>query len=454
MEPNIQYATTEDGVAIAYCEAGDGTPFVWTSPPPWSNIEAEFREWEWHRIMASRRRLIRFDNRGSGSSQRNVADYSVEAMVLDIAAVADALRLDQVALYAEHHAAPTAIAYAAQYPERVSHLILHEGFARAQDFFDMPRMKSLLSLLEQGDWDLFTDNFSLAEMGWDLADVARKMGAFARGSTTLDEARRFFTAARSYDVTRLLPHVRVPTLVMHARGTTMLTLDMSRRLAAAIPGARLRILESETHWSNEIEPQVLAALDEFIGDGDLAAAEKVAPHVERIADARGLMTVLFTDIESHTEIMSRLGDAKGRGVLREHDRIMRELFRAHGGSEIKGTGDGFMTSFGSATRALECAVALQRAFARYGEEHPDEPIRVRIGLNAGEPIAEGGDLFGSTVILASRIMSKAAGGEIFVSNVVRELCAGKSFLFADRGESTIRGLEEPVLLHEVLWRDS
>jgi len=267
MEPNIQYATTADGIGIAYCEAGEGTPFVATQPPPWSNIEAEFREWEWHRIMASRRRLIRFDNRGCGSSQRNVADYTVEAMALDIAAVVDALSLGQFALYAEQRAAPAAIAYAAWHPERVSHLILHDGFARAQDFFDLPRMKSLLSLLEQGDWELFTDSLSLTEMGWNLADVARELSAFARGSTRLDETRRFFTAARSHDVTAMLPQVRVPTLVMQARGSQMPTLDMSRRLAAAIPGARLRVLESDTHWSNEIEPQLLAALDEFIGDG-------------------------------------------------------------------------------------------------------------------------------------------------------------------------------------------
>jgi class 3 adenylate cyclase len=454
MEPNIQYATTEDGVAIAYCEAGEGTPFVSTNQSPWSNIEAEFHEWEWHRIMASRRRLIRFDNRGSGSSQRNVADYSVEAMALDIAAVVDALKLDQFALYADSYVAPAVIAYAARNPERVSHLILHDGFASGEEYFGSPRWKSLLSLLDQGDWELFTDSLSLAEMGWNLADVARRMGAFARGATTLDEARRYFAAARSHDVTRLLPQVRVPTLVLQARGAQMPTLAMSRRLAAAIPGARLRILESDTHWSNEMEPQLLAALDEFIGDGGQGAAEKVAPHVERIVDTRELMTVLFTDIESHTEMMSRLGDVKGRGVLREHDRIMRELFRAHGGSEIKGTGDGFMTSFGSATRALECAIALQRAFARYSEGHPDEPIRVRIGLNAGEPVAEDGDLFGASVTMASRIMSKAAGGEIFASNVVRELCGGKSFMFADRGESTMRGFEDSVRLYEVRWRDS
>ncbi len=451
MEPNIQYATTADGVSIAFCEAGEGTPFVSMQPPPWSNIEAEFRAWEWHRIMASRRRLIRFDSRGSGCSQRNVADYSVEAMALDIAAVADALRLDQVALFAELHAAPAAIAYAARRPERVSHLILHDGFADARAFFDMPRMKSLLWLLDQGDWELFTDSFSIAGMGW--REVAQEMGAFARAATTLDEARRCFSAARSHDVTPLLAQVRAPTLVLQARGTQMPTLDIARRLAAAIPGARLRILDSETHWSNEIEPQLLAALDEFIGDGGKATAERVAPHVERVLDTRELMTVLFTDIESHTEMMSRLGDAQGRAVLRAHDGIMRGLFRVHGGSEIKGMGDGFMTSFGSATRALECAIALQRAFARYSEEHPDEPLRVRIGLNAGEPIAEGGDLFGSTVIVASRIMSKAAGGEILVTNVVRELCAGKTFMFADRGETTMRGFEDPVRVYEVRWRD-
>ncbi len=454
MEPNIQYATTEDGVGIAYCEAGEGTPFVEVLAPPWCNIEAEFREWEWHRIMASRRRLIRFDWRGSGSSQRDVADHTVEAMALDIAAVADALSLDQFALYADLYAVPAVIAYAVRCPERVSHLILYDGFASGEEYFGSPRWKSMLSLLEQGDWDLFTNNLALGTMGWDLAAVARELGTFYRECMTLDEARRFFAAARLHDVTAMLPQLRVPTLVLQARGTQAPTMGMARRLAAAIPGARLRILESDTHWSNEMEPQLLAALDEFIGDGGKAAAEKVAPHVERMVDTRELMTVLFTDIESHTEMMSRLGDAKGRGVLREHDRIMRELFRVHGGSEIKGMGDGFMTSFGSATRALECAIALQHAFARYSEEHPGEPIRVRIGLNAGEPVAEGGDLFGSSVSMASRIMSKAAGGEIFVSNVVRELCAGKIFMFADRGEFAIKGFDDAVRLYEVRWRDS
>ncbi|KKM15910.1 hypothetical protein LCGC14_1691310, partial [marine sediment metagenome] len=111
-----------------------------------------------------------------------------------------------------------------------------------------------------------------------------------------------------------------------------------------------------------------------------------------------------------------------------------------------------MTSFSSATRALECAIAMQRAFAQHNES-AEEPIRVRVGLNAGEPIAEDEDLFGTAVIMAARIAAKAKGGEILAANVVRELTAGKDFLFADRGDTTLRGFDDPVRLYEVRWRE-
>src|SRR3989304_820554 len=110
-------------------------------------------------------------------------------------------------------------------------------------------------------------------------------------------------------------------------------------------------------------------------------------------------------------------------------------------------GDGFMASFSSATRALECAIAIQRAFQEH-DQSAVEPIRVRIGLNAGEPIAEQGALFGTAVIMAARIAGQAAGGEILAANVVRELVSGKGFLFADRGESALRGFEDPARLYE------
>ena len=155
-------------------------------------------------------------------------------------------------------------------------------------------------------------------------------------------------------------------------------------------------------------------------------------------------------------MMQRLGDEHGRDVLREHERITREALLAHGGSEVKTMGDGFMASFGSVTQAMDCAIALQRAFAAHnadvGPTHAS-PLHVRVGLNAGEPIAEEGDLFGATVILAARIAAKAEGGEILIPEPVRHLLAGKSFTFADRGEFAMKGFDDAVRLYEVRWRE-
>jgi len=166
----------------------------------------------------------------------------------------------------------------------------------------------------------------------------------------------------------------------------------------------------------------------------------------------GPLTVLFTDVEGSTALTQRLGDAKARDLLREHERTVREALKSHGGSEVKTMGDGFMASFSSATKALECAIAMQRALAEHNEE-AEEPIMVRVGLNAGEPIAEDEDLFGTAVNRAARITATAKGGEILVANVVRELAEGKDFLFADRGETNLKGFDEPVRLYEVRWRE-
>ena len=148
----------------------------------------------------------------------------------------------------------------------------------------------------------------------------------------------------------------------------------------------------------------------------------------------------------------RLGDAKAREIMREHERIVRAALGAHGGSEVKTMGDGFMASFSSATRALECAIAAQKALAEHNKASA-EPIEVRMGLNAGEPIAEEEDLFGTAVNRAARIAGMAKGGEILVANVVRELAEGKGFMFGDRGATALRGFDDPVRLFEVRWRE-
>ena len=188
------------------------------------------------------------------------------------------------------------------------------------------------------------------------------------------------------------------------------------------------------------------AVEGFLGRGIGVAPLTPSPQ------AAAFRTILFTDVVGSTSLTQRLGDARARDVLRRHESIVRQALRAHAGSEVKTMGDGFMASFSSSTEAMECAIAIQRAFADYNET-AETPIMVRAGLNAGEPVAERDDLFGTAVQLAARICDRAQPGEILVSNVVREIAAGKGFLFADRGEAVLRGFEDPVRLYEVRWRE-
>ena len=189
---------------------------------------------------------------------------------------------------------------------------------------------------------------------------------------------------------------------------------------------------------------------EFVREGPQSEPTPSGP-----AEPAPFRTILFTDLVGHTQMMQRLGDERGRDVLREHERITREVLKANGGTEVKTMGDGFLASFGSVTKAVECAVALQRAVEQWnrGTVEQGNRLSVRVGLNAGEPIEEDGDLFGATVILASRIAAKAEGGEILVADTVRGLCSGKGFLFSDRGEFVAKGFEEPVRVYEVRWRE-
>ena len=168
------------------------------------------------------------------------------------------------------------------------------------------------------------------------------------------------------------------------------------------------------------------------------------------AAAGAFRTVVFTDVAGHTAMMQRLGDERGREVLRFYDGLTRDALRAHGGTELKALGDGFMASFPAATRALQFAAALQRAVSAGGEAN-GEPLLIRVGINAGEPIAEGDDLFGSAVILAARVADQAAGGQVLVADVVRQLVAGKDFLFAELGQPLLAGFKEPVRIWEFLW---
>ena len=464
MEPRIQYAKTADGVSIAFYAMGEGPPLVASIGPPFGHRQLEWQipEWRrWNEQLAERRMLIGYDSRGCGLSDRDATDFSLDAQILDLEAVVDRLGLQQLALYASIHAGPMAIAYAARHPERISHLILWCTYARGSDYLQSPQIGAIRGLLKQ-DWQLYTETVAHVFLGWPEGKPARQFAAYLRESVTQEAAQAAFSVLGEVDVSPLLAQVRALTLVLHRRQVMFPVVDIARRLASGIPDARLALLEgsSAVPFLGDTEA-VLAAIDEFLGEGEktIAAAEPPA--------AGAFRTVLFTDIEGSTALTQRLGDARAREVLRTHERIVREALRAHGGTEVKTMGDGFMASFPSATRALECAIAMQRAFAEWNagvgaalappqgaaSSAPTEAIRVRIGLNAGEPIVEEEDLFGTAVIQAARIAAKAEGGEILASDVVRQLVAGKGFLFSDRGDVVLRGFEDPVRLYEVKWKE-
>jgi class 3 adenylate cyclase len=446
MEPRIQYAQTADGVSIAFWTLGEGPPLVHSSLI-FSHIQMEWQLPEcrrWYERLAQKRKLVRYDPRGLGLSERNVTEYPLDANSLDLEAVVDRLGLGRFALLGLQTSGPPAIAYAARHPERVSHLLLWCTYARASDWLRSPGVQAVRALMDK-DWTFYTEAVAHSLLGWSEGEPARRYAALIRESITQQTLQAAVRAINEYDVTSLLPQVRSPTLVLHRRQYA-LDVEVARGLASRIPDARLALLEGESGapYLGDTEA-VVSAIDEFLGEGEGVAGAQPA-------SAGAVHTILFTDVEGSTALTQRLGDAKAREILRAHERIVREALKAHGGSEVKALGDGFMASFSSATGALECAIAMQRAFAAHNES-ADEPIRVRIGLNAGEPIAEEADLFGTAVNLAARIAAKAEGGEILVANVVRELAAGKGFLFADRGEMALRGFEDPVRLYEVRWRE-
>lgn len=440
MEPRIQFATTDDDVSLAYWELGEGMPLVLMPALPFTHLQLEWQMPAWRSFyerLLEEYRVIRYDSRGTGLSDRDQVATTFAAHLADLEAVVEHLGLERFAIFAIAHAGPVAIQYASVFPDRVSHLVLWCSYPRNQS--PPPELDWERPLL-RASWRLYTETLARAAASWSTPDAARHLAEIMRESITPAAQHAVLDVFETADVSDEMREVQVPTLVMRRRNVTMVDPMASQKLAAGIPAARLAVLEGDSiaPFLGDME-SVLATLRGFLTP---------AVPLRRQLEA-GLRTLLFTDLESHTEMMQRLGDLGGREVLREHERLTREALTEFGGSEVKAMGDGFLASFASAQRALECAIALQQRCARFSEQ--GIPLRLRIGLNAGEPIAEDNDLFGASVIAAARIAGQAAGGEILVANVVRELVAGKGFLFADRGETVLRGFDDPVRIWQVKW---
>ncbi|HEU4760348.1 MAG TPA: adenylate/guanylate cyclase domain-containing protein [Dehalococcoidia bacterium] len=446
MQQQIQFVSASDGVNLAVATMGSGPALVII--PGWiSHLELDSMfpaSQDLFRRLAEDHLLVRYDKRGTGLSDREVADYSPEANVRDLDAIVNALGLRGVDLLGYSQGGPISIAYAVQHPENVSHLIIYGSYHDGTTGYFRDLIDALVALI-RADWGGL-GAAAMLEMfvPGAMPDVRAGFAEFQRQAADADAAIAILKSLFDFRVTDLLPQVKAPTLVLHRRGDKACPFQQGREIAARIPGARFVPLEGDIHVISlgDTEP-LIAAIDDFLsGQEGPRASAKVG---------EGPLTILFTDMEGSTTLTQRLGDEAAQELVRAHNAAVRNGLKMMGGTEIKHTGDGIMASFPSASRAITCAVSIQTAVAERNRTDPANPIGVRIGLNAGEPVAEEADLFGTAVQLARRICDQAAPGQVLVSDVVRQLVAGKGFLFSDKGEARLKGFDEPQRLYEVVW---
>jgi len=455
-QQRIHFAHTSDGVSIAYSTSGDGLPLIFI--PSWvSHLEFEMMNPHMVRFMegmsaGGRRRLVRFDHRGNELSDRRVSDLSVRARATDIEAVMDHLGVSKACIFAWSMGTPSAILFAANNPDRVSHLVLYASFARAfeadSDRQDVGR--AIVDLI-RARWTIGAK--AAIEFIYPNADkgIADMTATYFTNAASGDVAAAIMEESLFHvDVRDELPKLTMPTLVLHRREDEAIAFEMGREVAALLPHGHFTPLEGNIHPPFYGDYQrIIDAVDDFLQSSDHHQPQVAEQHLHSEAPG-GLQIILFTDMEGSTSITQTLGDAKAQELVRAHNTIVRDGLQAHGGIEIKHTGDGIMATFSSASRALDSAIAIQQAFADHNRSAEDK-VRVRIGVNAGEPVAEEEDLFGAAVQLAARVCTYAKPGQILASNVVRELTMGKGFLFADQGEVELRGFPQPVRVYEVPW---
>jgi pimeloyl-ACP methyl ester carboxylesterase/DNA-binding winged helix-turn-helix (wHTH) protein len=452
--PDIRYCKTTDGVRIAYATSGAGPPLVKVAN--WlSHLEFDWRSpvWRhWIEELSRHHTYVRYDERGCGLSERDVDEFSVEAWVRDLEAVVDALGLDRFPLLGISQGGPVAMTYAVRHPERVSRLVLYGTYVQGRRLRGRTReeqeeqeaLATLMRLRWGRDDPSFRAMFANEFIPGANEEQKRWFNDLCRISASAESAMRFYRAFGAVDASGLLSQVSVPTLVLHATDDKRVPLDQAQKLAADIPGARFVALDGRNHILLEDEPawpRFVAEVRRFLG----------VPH-GAWTDQGGVHTILFVAVGGSAASTRQTGDRAGSESMRQLESEIRALVSLHGGGDFKGPDDGIVASFKAPARALECAVAIQRAAEALAEARGTTP-RLRIGLHAGEPLVEGDDLSGGALSVASQLTARATGGDVFVSDVVRQLSAGRGFHFEDRGPAVLKGYDDPIHVFALRWQE-
>jgi pimeloyl-ACP methyl ester carboxylesterase len=418
--PDTRYALSGE-VNIAYQVMGDGPVDIILVPGIASHVEFlhEFPGYTaFLRRLSSFARLITFDKRGQGLSDRVTDAASLEQRIDDVRAIMDETGSKQAVLLGFSEGSPMSALFAASYPDRVSKLILFGGYASASLPEEVREQRAKLwgtgGMIRALDPDRASD-----------PEAVSQIAKFERLSCSRGAIKAYLALVGGIDVRPILPAVRIPTLVLHRRTDVLVPVERGRDLAARIPGAKYIEYPDGNHmfWSGDVDA-MLGDIEEFV-TGHRESSES---ELERI-----LATVLFTDIVDSTRSAAEMGDKTWRRLLDSHDQLARQTVERHRGNLIKSTGDGILATFDGPGRAVRCALAFGSAAKQIG-------LPLRAGLHTGEVEVRGNDIGGIAVHAAARVMSQSGANEVLVSRVVTDLVAGAGLKFSERGSHELKGL--------------
>ncbi len=462
----MTFCRTSDGVHLAVATSGNGLPVV--KAANWLN----HIEYDWHspiwspslKVLANRYRLIRYDERGTGLSDRNVADISFEAFVRDLETVVDALGLERFALWGISQGAAVSVAYAAHHPDRVSRLVVCGGYAvgwrKRGNPDEIARREALTALIgHAGDQDnpAFRQVFTSLVMPDATNEQMQSSNDLQRVAASPETAARLMKTWGDIDVSDLLPRVACPTLVLHSRNDAPVPFEQGLLLAREIPNARFVSLESRNHLILPHEPawrrymdEVCAFLDEH-GNKGLRSVSALPPLG---ANARGeqerTAAILAADAAGFTALMERNEESCIR-TLAEYRDVIANFVGAHRGRVFGRAGDEFMAEFQSAMDAVRAAVDIQQELSARNAPLPDNArLQFRIGINVGNIAVADNTLLGTAVNIAARLQAAADPGGICISGNVHEQVDGNTDLrFIDLGYLNLKNLAKPVRAYKV-----
>jgi pimeloyl-ACP methyl ester carboxylesterase len=435
MAPETRYARSGD-VNIAYQATGDG-PLDLVYVPGWvSNVELMWEEPAMAHFLerlASFSRLILFDKRGTGLSDRVSNDQlpTLEQRMDDVRAVLEAVGSERAALFGHSEGGNMCVLFAATYPERTAALVTLGAFAKRRDPDDdypwAPTAESREETVADVErhWGHLrpedVEYYAPSHVGDE--QFVRNLERYFRRAASPGAAAALLRMNSYIDIREVLPTIRVPTLVLHRAGDHDVNVAEGRYLASKVPGAKFVELAGDDHWISAGDVDAIAdEIEEFL------TGTRPVPEPDRV-----LATVLFTDIVGSTARAAELGDRRWHELLEQHHAVVRgELARARG-REIDTAGDGFFAAFDGPARAVRCAKSIVDGVRDLG-------IDVRSGLHTGECGLVDGKVAGIAVHTGARVAAHADAGEVLVSSTVKDLVAGSGLAFEDRGVHELKGI--------------